>query len=76
MPVACKPKHDYQQGLLGMGKEGGCRCWCTHALGGATVCKEASAVGSCSARGGGYVRAIEGAQEITFKSWHTEPQIP
>ena len=37
MPVACKPKHDYQQGLLGMGKEGGCRCWCTHALGGATV---------------------------------------
>ena len=22
MPVACKPKHDYQQGLLGMGKEG------------------------------------------------------
>ena len=37
MPVACKPKHDYQGACWVWGREGGCRCWCTHALGGATV---------------------------------------
>ena len=61
MPVACKPKHDYQ-GLLGMGR------------GVVGVLMLVHSISPLHALGA--VRAIEGRQEITFKSWHTEPQIP
>ena len=67
MPVACKPKHDYQ-GLLVSGGwvDGGCRLVYSCAW-------RSNSVQSISSTARGYVRAIEGRQEITFKSWHTEP---